>query len=74
MCIRDRCYATPEDRNWWAGLWAERVTRSRFADQAVAGGHASPGDLEEIAAGFLVWAAHPDAWFAMIHGELLITI
>jgi SAM-dependent methyltransferase len=68
------CYATPEDRDWWAGLWAERVTRSRFADQAVAGGHASPRDLEEIAAGFLTWAAHPDAWFGMIHGELLITI
>jgi ubiquinone/menaquinone biosynthesis C-methylase UbiE len=68
------CYANMDDRNWWAGLWAERVTRSRFADQAVEGGHATPGDLEDIARGFLTWAADPDAWFGMIHGELVITV
>jgi hypothetical protein len=29
------CYATPDDRSWWGGLWAERVTQSNFADQAI---------------------------------------
>ena len=67
------CYATPTDRDWWAGLWAERATQSRFADQALGAGRATPADLEEIATAFRAWAAHPDAWFAMIHGELLIT-
>ena len=35
------CYATPGDRDWWAGLWAERATRSRFADQALGEGLAT---------------------------------
>jgi ubiquinone/menaquinone biosynthesis C-methylase UbiE len=67
------CYATPGERAWWAGLWAERVTRSRFADQARDEGRATPAELEEVAAAFRDWAAEPDAWFAMIHGELLIS-
>ncbi|MGH3544480.1 MAG: class I SAM-dependent methyltransferase, partial [Mycobacteriales bacterium] len=27
-------FATPEDRLWWGQLWAQRVTQSRFAEQA----------------------------------------
>ncbi len=27
------CFATPEDRAWWGGLWADRFTRSALADQ-----------------------------------------
>jgi ubiquinone/menaquinone biosynthesis C-methylase UbiE len=67
------CYATPGDRRWWAGLWAERVTGSRFAEQALGEGRATRAELEGIASAFRDWAAHPDAWFAMIHGELLIS-
>ena len=22
------CYATPEERDWWGGLWADRITQS----------------------------------------------
>ncbi len=67
------CYATPDERAWWAGLWAERVVRSRFADQALRDGRTTPAELKGIAAAFGDWAAHPDGWFAMIHGELLIS-
>ncbi len=28
------CYATPADRTWWGGLWAERCVASNFAVQA----------------------------------------
>ncbi|MDP9483151.1 MAG: methyltransferase domain-containing protein, partial [Chloroflexota bacterium] len=32
------CYASPEERAWWGSLWADRVTHSAFADQALAAG------------------------------------
>src|SRR5690606_1206983 len=28
-------FASPEDRAWWGGLWAERAVASAFAEQAV---------------------------------------
>ena len=29
------CYATPADRAWWGGMWADRIVQSALADQAV---------------------------------------
>jgi SAM-dependent methyltransferase len=65
------CYATPEDRAWWGGLWADRITGSAVARQAVADGYASTSELEDIAAGWRRWADQPDGWFAVLHGEIL---
>jgi SAM-dependent methyltransferase len=65
------CFATPEDRAWWAGTWADRVVGSRFAEQAVASGAADRADLERIAAGWRTWAAAPDGWMSLLHGEVL---
>jgi SAM-dependent methyltransferase len=65
------CFATPHDRDWWGGLWADRMTESAIARQAVTDGFASEDELREIAAGWRRWAAHPDAWFAALHGEIL---
>jgi hypothetical protein len=31
------CFATPDDRAWWGGLWADRMTDSAIARQAVEG-------------------------------------
>jgi SAM-dependent methyltransferase len=65
------CFATPDDRAWWGGLWADRMTKSAIARQAVADGLASEEELREIADGWRRWAAHPDAWYAVLHGEIL---
>ena len=65
------CFATPDEREWWGGVWAERVVASRLAEQAVDRALATPAGLEDIAAGFREWAAHPDAWWAVLHGEIL---
>jgi len=65
------CFATPQERAWWAGLWAERATRSSVAEQAIDYGLASAGQLQGIADGFTRWAAHSDAWFGVLHGEVL---
>ncbi len=65
------CYASPEERAWWGSLWADRVTHSAFADQALAAGLTDRGDLATIAAAWHAWAASPDGWFALTSGEII---
>ncbi len=65
------CFATPEDRQWWAETWAERVTVTDLARRAVELGLATPAELAEMAAGWLVWAEEPDGCFFVLHGEVL---
>ena len=65
------CFATPDDRAWWGGLWADRMTDSTIARQAVAEGLSTEKDLREIAEGWRRWSTHPDAWYAVLHGEIL---
>lgn len=64
-------YATPADRTWWGDLWAERALASTFAEQAVAYGVATPGELADIADAWRTWSTHPDSTFMIPHGELL---
>jgi ubiquinone/menaquinone biosynthesis C-methylase UbiE len=65
------CFATPDERAWWGGLWADRVTQSTFAEQAVAAGLSDPGELQRIAEAWRAWGAHPDGWFIVPSGEVL---
>lgn len=65
------CYATEEDRAWWGGLWAERVVASDLARQAVDRGIATTDELARIAEGWRDWAGHGDAWFSVLHGEVV---
>lgn len=65
------CFAEPDDRDWWAGSWADRVQHSGFATHAVDGGHADAADLAELARAWRDWAAQDDAWFVVVHGEVL---
>ena len=65
------CFATTDDRAWWGGLWADRVTESGFATQAVERGLSDRTELDAIAAAWRAWAAAPDGWFAVLHGEVV---
>ncbi|MEV4561601.1 methyltransferase domain-containing protein [Kitasatospora sp. NPDC049285] len=67
-------FAAEAERAWWSESWAERTLRSNTAATALAEGLATPADLERIAAGWHRWAADPDAWFAVLHGELLARV
>ncbi|PZF81908.1 methyltransferase domain-containing protein [Jiangella anatolica] len=68
------CFSTPEDRAWWGGLWADRVTSSAFAEQAVARALATTADLNRLAAVWREWAGHDDGWFLVPHGEILARV
>ena len=68
------CFADAEDVAWWSQTWAERVVRSAFATQALDKGLADRAELEDISAGFRWWGEQPDAWFAVLHGELLAVV
>jgi ubiquinone/menaquinone biosynthesis C-methylase UbiE len=67
------CFATPDDRAWWGGLWADRFTQSALAEQLVDHHLATPADLEAFAAAWRRWAASSDGWFVAVHGEIMAT-
>ncbi|HEV7961196.1 MAG TPA: class I SAM-dependent methyltransferase [Actinoplanes sp.] len=68
------CFANPEDRAWWGGMWADRVLASDLARTALATDAATQQDLERIAAGWKTWAADEDGWISLLHSELICHI
>ena len=66
------CYADADERAWWGGLWADRVTGTALGGQLVDQGLATPEEVAEVADAWRTWAAHPDGWFSVLHGEVLI--
>ncbi len=64
-------YCRPEERRWWGGLWAERVTSSEFARQTLEYGLATPDDLAQFAAAFRAWADDEDGCFHVPSVEVL---
>ena len=65
------CYSTPEARDQWGRMWADRVVESALARQLVDGGYATTEDLRRISDGWIAWAAADDGWLAVLHGEIL---
>ncbi len=65
------CYASDEERAWWGGLWADRIATSALGERAVELGLASRAGLDEMASAWREWAAAPEGWFAVLHGEVL---
>ena len=68
------CYSTPADRSWWGDLWADRITVSALAKQLVAAGLSDDAELAAVGAAWREWAAHPDGWFLVPHGEILCRV
>lgn len=65
------CYATDETRDWWGGMWADRILQSDLARQLLDSGLATHVELQEISAAWRAWAAAPDGWFAIPNGEII---
>jgi ubiquinone/menaquinone biosynthesis C-methylase UbiE len=65
------CFATPGDRNYWGGMWADRILTSALATQLLDEGLSTPDELHRISQAWTAWSQDPDAWIAILHGELL---
>lgn len=65
------CFADQPDRDWWGGMWADRILKSDMARTAVATGAADEADLQRISAAWRRWAADPDGWISLLHSEIL---
>jgi SAM-dependent methyltransferase len=65
------CFATAEDRAWWGGMWADRVLVSDLARTALDTDAATQADLQRMSDGWQRWAADPDGWLSLLHGELI---
>ncbi|MCU1693387.1 MAG: methyltransferase type 11 [Frankiales bacterium] len=71
---RTWCFATPQDRQWWGGMWADRIQRSALTTQLLASGLATQDDLDLVTAGWQRFADDDDAWMSLLHGELLVRV
>ena len=67
------CYATPADRTWQSQTWAQRCLTS-FGPRAVELGLADGADLETMAQAWRQWGDSEDAWFVVVHGEVLARV
>jgi hypothetical protein len=47
------------------------LSKSDFGQQAVERGLADSVELAQLAEGWLKWGRLPDAWFAILHAEIL---
>ena len=65
------CFATGDDRSWWGGLWADRITKTALADRAVELDIATRDELDQLGEAWRAWVAEPHGWFAVLHGEVL---
>ncbi|KAJ7492032.1 S-adenosyl-L-methionine-dependent methyltransferase [Mycena latifolia] len=68
------CYSTLEEVAWWSSSWAERVRASEFASGALERGFATQEELTGMSQAWTAWGAQPDAWFALLHGEILCRV
>lgn len=64
-------YATPEDRAWWGGMWADRILESALARQLVDSEMATSSDLQAISDAWMRWADDGDGWYLVPHGEII---
>jgi SAM-dependent methyltransferase len=68
------CYATPDERAWWGGMWADRIINSAIARQLTESGLATTTELHDIGAAWTEWANDEDGWFSVLHGEILCRV
>ena len=66
-------YSTADEVRNWGDSWADRITRSSVATQAVEYALASTAELEAIAEAWRGWARDPDAFFMFVNVECLAT-
>lgn len=65
------CFSSDEERDYWGGSMGERARSSGFVKMAVDEGFSTAEVLEGIAKGWDEFRRDTDAWFGLLHGEIL---
>ncbi len=68
------CFASPEDRAYWGGMWADRIVDSALAEQLLREELSTPEELREISRAWTDWAADRDGYICLVHAELLVRV
>jgi ubiquinone/menaquinone biosynthesis C-methylase UbiE len=63
-------YADDDACRWWGSSQADRVSGEVFVSQAAEQG-LDAADVAQLADAWRAWGVAPDAWFTIVHGELL---
>lgn len=63
------CYSGKEEREWWGGVWAARCVSDEWKEGMK--GIATEEELAKFADAWADWRGKEEAWFGMMHGELL---
>ncbi len=64
------CFATPEDRDFWGSLWADRVLHSSFFNQALEMGY-TEDTLIGVSNGWKRWKDDPSGFYLVVAGEVI---
>ncbi|MCJ1250874.1 hypothetical protein MMC30_008102 [Trapelia coarctata] len=68
------CFSTKEEVGWWSGMWAERIIKSDFSKQAMGAGLADEEELRRFSEVWKDWGQREDAWFVLVHGEIICRV
>ncbi|CAI7597466.1 unnamed protein product [Penicillium pancosmium] len=63
--------SSQEEREYWGGSMRERTKASGFATTAIKEGYSSQEELDKIAKGWKDFVEDDDAWFGLLHGEIV---
>ncbi len=64
-------FADAAGREWWGGMWADRVRQSSFATQAVEYGLSTEAELADLEAGWREWIDQRDGVFVVPSVEVI---
>ncbi|KAF1958590.1 methyltransferase UbiE [Byssothecium circinans] len=64
-------FSTPEEREFWCGLWADRTVKSDYKDRVLESGLGTEEDLEEISQTWKEMERKEDGWFLVINGQII---
>ncbi|KAJ9102973.1 hypothetical protein QFC19_004530 [Naganishia cerealis] len=68
------CYTGQEQREWWGSVWEQRCVSAEWEESMVVPGIATRDELKEMSLAWKEWQGKEEAWFAMMHGELLVWV
>jgi len=66
------CYNTPDTIATWSHMWADRIAGSSFKTNALNSGFATQADLDRLRETWLGFAKEDDAWFTLLHGDIIL--